>query len=79
MGRLIQHGDDLSINIELVDVRDNRRLWGRLYDPKLADVLAVQKEISQEISEKLRLQVSGEERKQLTSYTENTDVLPSLS
>src|SRR5207244_12094682 len=28
MGRLIQHGDDLSISVELVDVRDNKRLWG---------------------------------------------------
>src|SRR3989442_6085267 len=27
-GRLIQRGDELSISVELVDVRDNRRLWG---------------------------------------------------
>src|SRR5438876_10172489 len=55
MGRVTQHGDELSITTELVDVRDNRHLWGGQYNRKLADVAAVQTEIAQEISEKLRL------------------------
>jgi len=28
MGRVTKNGDDVSISIELVDARDNRRLWG---------------------------------------------------
>ncbi len=73
MGRLFQHDDELSINIELVDVRDNRRLWGNQYDRKVADVLVVQKEISQEISEKLRPKLSGEEGRQTKNYTSNKE------
>jgi serine/threonine-protein kinase len=74
MGRLIQRGDNLLISAELVDARDNRRLWGEQYNRKLSDILQVQGEISREISEKLRLQLTGEERKQLAKrYTENTE------
>jgi len=74
MGRLVQQGESLSINTELVDVRDNRHLWGQQYDRKLGDILHVQQEISQEISEKLRLRLTGEEREQLAKrYTENPE------
>lgn len=72
MGRLVQHGDDLSISTELVDVSDNRRLWGGQYNRKLADITSVQSEIAREISEKLRLRLTGEEKKLLTKrYTES--------
>jgi hypothetical protein len=58
----------------LVDVRDNSRLWGEQYNRKLSDILAVQEEIAREISEGLRLQLTGEEKKQLEKrYTQNTE------
>lgn len=74
MSRFTQQGEALSISTELVDVRDNRRLWGQQYDRKLADILSLQGEIAQRISEKLRHRLSGQERKQLAKrYTENTE------
>ncbi len=74
MGRLIQRGDDLSISVELVDVRDNKHLWGEQYNRKLADLTGVPTEIAQDITEKLRLRLSGEEKKRLAKrYTENGD------
>ena len=73
-GKLVQRGDTLSIQTELIDVEEGSQLWGAQYNRKLADLLAVQEEISREISEKLRIRLSGEERKQLTKrYTENTE------
>src|SRR5262249_43027411 len=33
-GRLTKHGDDLMVSTELVDVRDNKRLWGGQYNHK---------------------------------------------
>ena len=50
MGRLTLRGDELLISTELVDVKDNRRLWGGQYNRKLADVFRLQGEIAQEIS-----------------------------
>ncbi len=72
MGRLIQQGDNLTIRTELVNVLDGTELWGQQYNRKLADVFAVQEEIAKEISEKLRLKLTGAERQQLAKRpTEN--------
>jgi TolB-like protein len=71
-GRVIQRGESLLISIELVDAKDNSQIWGQQYNRKLADVFAVQEEIATEISEKLRLKLTGAERQQLTKRpTEN--------
>jgi len=72
MGRLTQRGDDLAISVELVDVRNNRHLWGQQYNRKLSEINAVPAEIAQEISEKLRLRLSGDDKKRLTKrYTQS--------
>ena len=64
-GRLLQQGDHLIVRAELVNVADGAQLWGAEYDRKLSDVLALQQEISREISENLRLKLTGEEKKRL--------------
>lgn len=71
-GRVTQRGDRLSINVELIDAQDNSQIWGQQYNSNLTDVFAVQEEIAKEISEKLRLKLSGAERQQLAKRpTEN--------
>jgi len=64
-GRLLQRGDNLSVSTELLDVRDNKQIWGEQYNRKLTDALALQQEISREITERLRLKLSGEQQQQL--------------
>jgi eukaryotic-like serine/threonine-protein kinase len=64
-GKLIQHGDDLLITAELVDVKDNKRLWGGQYNRKLADLPKLQSEIAQEIADRLRLKLTGTEKQRL--------------
>jgi serine/threonine-protein kinase len=72
MGRLLQQGDNLTIRTELVNVSDGTEVWGQQYNRKVADVFAVQEEIAKEISEKLRLKLSGAERQKLAKRpTEN--------
>lgn len=63
-GRLLQRGDNLIVSTELLDVRDNKQIWGEQYNRKVADALAVQQEISREITGHLRLRLSGEQQKQ---------------
>jgi eukaryotic-like serine/threonine-protein kinase len=73
-GRVVQLGDNLVIQTELVDVATQTRLWGEKYTRKVSDIIALQDEISREISDKLRLKLSGEEKKQLAKrYTENSE------
>jgi len=64
-GRLSQRGDDLTISVELVDVERHAQLWGGRYNRKMADLVALQEELATEISDKLRLQLTGAEKKKL--------------
>ena len=64
-GRLVLRGDIVSISTELVDAKTNRQIWGEQYDRKLQDLLGVQSEIAREISEKLRVRLTGEEKTRL--------------
>lgn len=74
VGTVMQRGDSLNIRTELVDVAQVSRLWGEQYNRKLSDILAVQEEIAQEIFETLRVQLSGDAKKQITKrYTDNIE------
>jgi serine/threonine-protein kinase len=78
IGRVAQRGDELLVSAELVDTRDNSLIWGEQYKRKISDMLAVQQDISREISERLRLRLTGEEQKLvMRNYTENTEAYQS--
>lgn len=73
-GRMMQSGCSLRIGTELVDVPTGSLLWGAQYDRKPGDIFVVQDEISCEISEKLRLQLTRAEKKRLKKrHTENDE------
>ena len=73
-GRLLQHGNTLIVRAELMDVATGGQLWGGQYKRKPEDVFALQEDLSREISEKLRLQLTGEEKQRLTKrYTEDAE------
>jgi len=62
----MQRGDTLLIGTDLIDVVKLSQLWGAQYNRKMADIFVLQEEIAREITEKLRLQLTGEEKKRLT-------------
>ncbi len=73
-GRIIQHGDSLTVGAELIDARENKQLWGEQYERKVSELMAVQRDIAQEITSNLRLKLSGLEQRRMTKhYTENAD------
>jgi len=68
-GRLVHHGDEFSINTELIDVGGNRQVWGSQYTRKLADILAIQEQISHDISDNLRIQLSVAQKQRMARHT----------
>src|SRR5262249_44092862 len=64
-GRMTQRGDDLIIVAELVNAADGSRLWDGQHKRKLTELFSVQEEIASNISESLRLNLSGGERRRL--------------
>ena len=64
-GAFVQHGDSLRVQTELVMVSNGSQIWGEQYDRKMSDISTVQQEIARDISDKLRLRLTGEESKRL--------------
>ena len=52
-GKLTHEADNLIINAELTDLRDNRQIWSRRYTRPTTDAFALQQEISKDITESL--------------------------
>ncbi|HYV11383.1 MAG TPA: winged helix-turn-helix domain-containing protein [Pyrinomonadaceae bacterium] len=60
------------IAVELVDASTGWQLWGESFDSEKQDLLEVQDAITRHIVASLKLQLSGDEEKQIaTRYTEN--------
>jgi TolB-like protein len=73
-GRLLRRGDAVIVQAELMNVAKGTQLWGGQFSRKAADVFLLQEDLSGEISEKLRLRLTSEEKQRLTKrYTENAD------
>src|SRR6202165_1762158 len=73
-GRITQRGDSLTISTELLDVRDNKQLWGEQYERKVSDLMSLQRDIAGQIANNLRMKISGEEHdRMMKHYTENPE------
>jgi serine/threonine protein kinase/predicted Zn-dependent protease len=73
-GRFVKRNDALTVSLELVNARDNSHLWGQQYDRAFSDLLELQREIPFDVSENLRLRLSGESKERLTrSYTNDSE------
>lgn len=72
-GRMVQRGEDLTISVELVDVRNKNLLWGEQFQRKMSELLATQREITTEIANKLQLKLSGDDARGLTKRYTNND------
>jgi serine/threonine-protein kinase len=73
-GRVLVQGDTLGVSVELTDARDDTQLWGQRYARKSADIFAVQEEIARQVTEALRVRLTGAQQEQVTKrYTENAE------
>jgi len=72
VGHIEQVGNELTIKVELMDAQANRSIWGNTYQRKTADIQSVQKEIASNVSEQLRLKLTGADQTQLAkTYTQS--------
>jgi serine/threonine-protein kinase len=73
-GRVVQRGDQLTLNLELVDTRTENAIWSEQYNRKQTDLVSLQSEIARDVSSKLRVKLSGTDAQRLAkSYTANPD------
>ncbi|MDQ3012878.1 MAG: protein kinase [Acidobacteriota bacterium] len=67
-GRVTKQADRLLINVELVDTQDNSYIWGQSYDRKPSELLALQEEITREVSTRLQLDLNAAEQAEREAY-----------
>lgn len=73
-GRIVQIGDSVVVKAELVDVANEAQIWGEQYRRKMTNIFNLLEDIAEDISEQLRLKLTGEEKKKLAKrYTKNTE------
>jgi len=73
-GRIVQIGESLIVKAELVDIANEAQIWGEQYRRQMTDIFTLLEDIAEDISEELKLRLSGEDKKQLAKrYTENTE------
>ncbi|HEV3140127.1 MAG TPA: protein kinase, partial [Vicinamibacterales bacterium] len=73
-GRVTARGNQLIIQCDVMDVSLATQIWGGQYTRPMADILKVQDEIAGEIFDKLRLRLTGEEKKRVTRrYTDDAE------
>jgi serine/threonine-protein kinase len=67
-GRIVQRGDNLIISAELTDLQDNKQIWGQQYNRRETDAFTLQQEVSRDISDTLRKQLTGEQQQRLARH-----------
>ena len=69
-GRLMTRGDSVTLSLDLVDANTGNQIWGEQYVRKLADIVALQKDIANDVSNKLKTKLSGADKQNLAkTYT----------
>jgi len=73
-GRIVQHGDQLTLSLELIDAQTENVIWSGRYDRQEADLVSLQSEIARDVSSKLKTKLSGaDEQKMMKAYTANPE------
>jgi tetratricopeptide (TPR) repeat protein len=64
----------LRVQVSLVDAKNGVQLWGKQYNRKFSDIFQVQSDISNEISQEMRMKLTGKQKQQMQkNYTENVE------
>ncbi|MGD9588523.1 MAG: hypothetical protein AB7Q37_04420 [Pyrinomonadaceae bacterium] len=70
-GRIVQRGDQLILNLELIDPGTENVLWGNRYERKSSELVALQTEITKDVLGQLKSRLSGEDNAKIAGS--NTD------
>ncbi|MDQ3748347.1 MAG: serine/threonine-protein kinase, partial [Acidobacteriota bacterium] len=75
-GRIVQRGEQMTLNLELIDAQTENILWGNKYERKSSDLVSLQREIARDVSGKLKSKLSGAEEAKVTkTHTADPEAL----
>lgn len=77
-GSVQKANDSVRVNVQLIKADHDSHLWAETYDRKLTDIFAVETEVAERIAKSLEMQLSGGERKAISSVpTRNAEAYDS--
>ena len=66
-GSVQKAGDQVRVNVHLVNVQTGSQLWAEIYDRKLSDIFSVETEIAKGIADSLQAKLTGREEQALAA------------
>ena len=70
-GSVQKAGNQVRVNVHLVNVQSGSQLWAETYDRKLSDIFSVETEIAKGIAESLQAKLTGREEQALAANPTN--------
>jgi TolB-like protein/Tfp pilus assembly protein PilF len=65
-GRVVKHGNELSVETEVVDVLNGAQFWGKRYTRSANDASLLQADITHDLASQLRPQLAGVQQERLS-------------
>jgi TolB-like protein/Tfp pilus assembly protein PilF len=73
-GSVQKAGDQVRVNVQLINALTNAHLWAEIYDRKLTDIFAVESDIAKTIADTLQAKLTGSEKNAIAKEpTANTE------
>jgi len=73
-GSVRRVGNQVRVNVQLINVANDQHIWAEDYDRELTDVFAIQSDLAQKIADRLRAKLSPTEKAQIERKpTENNE------
>ena len=73
-GRITRHNDEMAFEADLLNVSDGSQIWGKRYVRSMAQISALQEEVVNDLSAKLRTQLTPtEENRMALGGTKNSE------
>jgi len=66
-GTVQKAGDQVRVNVQLINALTNAHIWAEIYDRKLTDIFAVESDIAKAIAAALQAKLTGSEKEMITA------------
>jgi TolB-like protein/DNA-binding winged helix-turn-helix (wHTH) protein/Tfp pilus assembly protein PilF len=65
-GGVQKAGDQVRINVQLINAQTDHHLWAESYDRKLTDIFKVESDVAQKIAAALEVRLTGREKREIS-------------
>lgn len=71
VGRIVERGDEVTLDMEMVDVAKGDQIWGEKYVVPKSDFISLQNAVVRDVSQKIKSQISNTEANNLAKTPTN--------